>query len=71
VPAPVAAVTAAGRPRAGERAVRGGKRGCVGVDCGKWSRAVVGPPSGAGWDSGHAQRRSERVRVRVSTANGF
>jgi hypothetical protein len=51
--------------------VRGGKRGCVGVDCGKWSRAVVGPPSGAGWDSGHAQRRSERVRVRVSTANGF
>jgi hypothetical protein len=42
VPAPIAAVTAAGRPRAGERAAWRKKRGCVGVDCGKRSRAVVG-----------------------------
>jgi hypothetical protein len=52
------------------RAARG-ERDCVGADRGRRSRAVVGPPSGAGWDSGQARCRSEGVRARVLTTNGF
>jgi hypothetical protein len=35
------------------------------------SRVVVGPPSGAGWDSGQVRCRSEGVRARVLTTNSF
>jgi hypothetical protein len=45
---PIAAATAAGRPRVRHSRAARGERDCVGADCGKRSRAVVGPPSGAG-----------------------
>jgi hypothetical protein len=35
------------------------------------SRVVVGPPSGAGWDSGQVRCRSEGVRARVLTTSSF
>jgi hypothetical protein len=57
VSAPVAAATAAGRPRAGERTARGG-RNRAGVDCEKGGRACRRPPSGARWDSGQVRCRS-------------
>jgi hypothetical protein len=58
VSAPVAAATAAGRPRAGERTARGG-RNRAGVDCKKRSRAVVVTRPGA------VQHRAENVTARV------
>jgi hypothetical protein len=66
VSAPVAAVTAAGRPRA-----RGNPRAarevtCAGAIRGQWSRV-----SGAGWGGGRACRRSKRARVRVSVTDDF
>jgi hypothetical protein len=57
--ASIAAATAAGRPRARHSCAARGERDCAGADCGKRSRAVVGPPSGAGWDSGEEKEGTD------------
>jgi hypothetical protein len=52
------------------RAVRDEKNR-AGADCGKAVARGCRPPSGAGWDSGQVRCRSERIRARVLTTNGF